>query len=373
MDVQIIHVVLGKANPERMNGVNKVVNSLATFQTNLGYNAVVWGITKSVEHNFPPRNYETRLFTDRGKFVLDPDVERCLAALTSPVIFHIHGGFIPQFYAFVKQLVAHGKDYVYTPHGAYNAVAMQRSSLKKKLYVSLFESYIVSRAKCVHFIGESEVLGAEKVFGKIDFSLIPNGQNTKELRNDFRSVNDITKPIFGFVGRLDIRTKGLDILFKGFSRFLSRSQGTGELWVIGDGRERGRLDALCRTLGIQNHVRFFGKRFGDEKLNLMANMDYLCLTSRNEGLPGVVLEASALGVPSIVSAETNMGSYLTDNEAGLCLSKNRPEELCNALWLAYRWQLSGKKKQLGANAYAMVSEVFNWNVIAKQLIDVYEA
>jgi len=60
--MEIIHIVLGKANPDRMNGVNKVVYQLATKQVEFGENVSVWGIAKDKDTNYGERNFETRLF-----------------------------------------------------------------------------------------------------------------------------------------------------------------------------------------------------------------------------------------------------------------------------------------------------------------------
>jgi len=47
--MRVIHVVLGKANPDRMNGVNQVVHHLATEQVERGDEVEVWGITADPE------------------------------------------------------------------------------------------------------------------------------------------------------------------------------------------------------------------------------------------------------------------------------------------------------------------------------------
>ena len=60
--MKIIHLVLGKANPLRMNGVNKLVHEMATTQQEMGYNVNLWGITENPIHDYPPRNYRTVLF-----------------------------------------------------------------------------------------------------------------------------------------------------------------------------------------------------------------------------------------------------------------------------------------------------------------------
>ncbi|MBK7805817.1 MAG: hypothetical protein IPJ51_05910 [Saprospiraceae bacterium] len=61
--MEIIHIVLGKANPERMNGVNKVVFQLATKQAESGRNVSVWGITKDPVKKFSRASFLNLTFS----------------------------------------------------------------------------------------------------------------------------------------------------------------------------------------------------------------------------------------------------------------------------------------------------------------------
>ena len=65
--MDIIHIVLGKANPDRMNGVNKVVHQLATKQAASNRSVQVWGITEDLSHNYAERNFKTQLFKKSKK------------------------------------------------------------------------------------------------------------------------------------------------------------------------------------------------------------------------------------------------------------------------------------------------------------------
>ena len=373
MDLQIIHVVLGKANPNRMNGVNKVVNSLAHHQTEVGVHVEVWGITKNVLANYPDRKYKTQLFKDRGKYRLDPRIEALLDELPSQTVFHLHGGFIPQFYLFAHALKRRGIHYVLTPHGAYNRIAMQRSAFKKRVYIELLERKIVEGAKCIHFIGQSEIEGAKSAFVLPNFALIPNGQTLCKTLKTARVRTEHHKTIFGFVGRLDIKTKGLDLLLQAFAKFDAASRQSAELWIIGGGQQMADLQALALALHIQESVRFLGPQFGEDKTSLIAQMDFLCLTSRNEGMPGVVLEAAALGVPVIVSQETNLAKYVQQCRAGIGLHENSVEELLLAMNVCASWLKTPKMKRASDNAIRMIQTHFNWENIAQQLIKVYAA
>ncbi len=374
MGLQIIHVVLGKANPNRMNGVNKVVNSLATYQTKLGYSVSVWGITMDPIHNYPERNYNTVLFQDYSiKFRLSEDIENEIKKIRKDTVFHLHGGFIPQFYKLAKLFKKHKFNYFFTPHGAYNTVALKRSNWKKKIYINLFESYLVKNAKKVHFIGKSEVDGSNEVFGTVPYCIIPNGQNLEELHHEKPLIPLPDKLVFGFVGRLDIVTKGLDILFQAFALFHKNTRLIPELWMIGGGNELEALKKMAEELGIIDYIKFLGPKYGEDKLSLMTAMDYMCLNSRNEGLPGVVLEASGLGVPCIVSKETNMGEFIVIAESGFCLKENTPEQLSVNMAKAEMAKLNGEIETLSNNAKKMVVEHFNWEHISRQLIKEYAA
>src|ERR1700744_4634819 len=98
--MEIIHVVLGKANPGRMNGVNKVVNDLATQQCRNGEKVQLWGITRYPRHDYPGRPYPTKLFLAAANpFSLDKDLRAALDEIEAEAIFHLHGGFIPVFYS----------------------------------------------------------------------------------------------------------------------------------------------------------------------------------------------------------------------------------------------------------------------------------
>jgi glycosyltransferase involved in cell wall biosynthesis len=69
--------------------------------------------------------------------------------------------------------------------------------------------------------------------------------------------------------------------------------------VVGDGELRLHLEAVARSLGLSAHVTFLGER--SDARRLMAGFDLFVLTSRSEGFPNVLLEATFLGVPCLAT------------------------------------------------------------------------
>jgi hypothetical protein len=74
----------------------------------------------------------------RFPFLIDSELKFAIKN-KSTAIFHLHGGWIPVFSSLAKYFKKNNIKFVLTPHGAYNEVAMKRSSFTKKIYFHLFE------------------------------------------------------------------------------------------------------------------------------------------------------------------------------------------------------------------------------------------
>jgi len=370
MTKKIIHIVLGKGNPNRQNGVNKVVNSIATSQSNNNIDVELWGISFSNIHNYPKRNYKTILFKDCiNKFKIDADLYKAIDNLKdSQVIFHIHGAFIPQFYKIANYLTKHHISYVYTPHGAYNLKALEKSKWIKWAYIKLYESSIVKNAKAIQLLGDSEKTGTLEYFNNAKITVIPNGQN---LNCSYYSEPEHVQLHIGFLGRIDINTKGLDLLLTALTTF--KQKNTIKLHIIGDGGEIEDLKKQISLKGLNNIVVLEGAKFDKDKFNTLKNLDILCLTSRNEGLPGAVLEAASVGVPSLISNETNLGAYVKKHKSGWVLKENSSNEIRNRLLEIIDIKKNHKLSIYKKNALKMIKNNFEWNKIINLLQEVYIA
>ncbi len=367
--MEIIHILLGKANPNRMNGVNKVVHQLATQQHNHGLKVSVWGITKNTSKNYGERNFTTLLFKKPlNPFQADPRLLEALVAKKGKATFHIHGGWVPVFLQIALLLRKHHIPYVFTPHGAYNAIAMKRSGLIKKIYFKLFEKHIVKNASKVHCIGQSEISGLNSIFKSDNTMLLPYG-----FQMEFQPVSpnlNREELIIGFVGRLDIYTKGLDLLVDAFERFQKENHNS-KLWIIGDGPEKEKLAKVIENKGLQGRVILFGSKFGSDKDMLIKQMHVFAHPSRNEGLPSSVLEASNLGIPCIVSEATNVSAYIQRYNSGIVVENENTEAIINAfVHIRHLW-IKQSLPAIKFNSQRMVRHAFNWNSLMAQYHQLY--
>lgn len=365
--MEIIHVVLGKANPDRLNGVNKVVFNLATEQANAGKRVQVWGITPNPVHDYPARNFKTVLFQQqRFPFSMPAELKTAILEKASAV-FHIHGGWVPIFSTIARFMRKNRVKYVITPHGAYNEVAMQRSGFRKKVYFQLFEKSLLNHAHKVHLIGCSEVDGLLKICPKATPFLLPYGFNAPKSPIATSKNSDFT---IGFVGRLDTHTKGLDLLLQAFEIF-QKQHPISKLWIIGNGPGKSFLENFIQKNQLENAV-LLGEKFGAEKDELISKMHVFAHPSRNEGLPTAVLEAAALGTPVVVTQATNVADYVSAFGAGIAIDNNNTEQLVEAMNTMYQHYQTSDADAFAAAGRKMLDEVFSWHKLVDKYDELYK-
>lgn len=112
----------------------------------------------------------------------------------------------------------------------------------------------------------------------------------------------VQPPVLLCVGRLD-RQKGFDWLLDMAAEIL-RQLPTHELHIVGDGPERASLLRRAETTSVSDRIRFLGWR--DDVPQLLAASHLLLLPSRWEGMPNVLLEAMAAGLPVVAAQVEGM-------------------------------------------------------------------
>ena len=137
-----------------------------------------------------------------------------------------------------------------------------------------------------------------------------------------------TVPLVCFIGNL-VFEKGPDILVDAFGR-IATSLKSGRLAFIGDGPIRQILTNRAAALGIGERVSFLGRLPPDDVATWLAASNVLCLPSRREGCPNVVLECLASGRPVVASAVGGVPELLSERN-GVIVAPDDPAALGAAL------------------------------------------
>ncbi|QSE87081.1 glycosyltransferase family 4 protein [Rhodococcus koreensis] len=172
---------------------------------------------------------------------------------------------------------------------------------------------------------------------KSRIGLIPNGIDSlkftfdadrrESIRAEWGIAHDTSVGVS--LSRLH-KQKGVDVAI----RSLAVPGAAGRLLLVaGGGPERTRLAQLAETLGVADRVRFLGHVEGEEIIDLLCGADALIFpTRRHEGLPLSLLEALAMGLPVLTTAQCNVPDDLRDR---VTLTSGSPTDIAHT-WPATR-------------------------------------
>lgn len=99
--------------------------------------------------------------------------------------------------------------------------------------------------------------------------------------------------------------------------------------AIGYGPEEQRLRARHARLGLGDRFRFLGYR--DDAVSVTAACDVFALSSYQEGFPLAVMEALAVGVPTVATDVGGIPSAVTEGEVGFVVPPHRPDLLADRI------------------------------------------
>lgn len=124
--------------------------------------------------------------------------------------------------------------------------------------------------------------------------------------------------VIGYVGRLSPE-KNLPLLLDAARKLIERRPNVHVL-MVGQGQEHQALAAHAERLGITHHVTFAG--FAPDPQPYYSAMDAFVLLSRSEGLPNVLLEALAMGIPAICTPVGGIPAVITPDITGILIPLN---------------------------------------------------
>lgn len=170
-----------------------------------------------------------------------------------------------------------------------------------------------------------------------------------------------------FVGRL-AAVKGLPVLFDALARLGSRDVN---LAIIGDGPDRAMLTAMAADLGLSDRVDFMGYRSQSEVAAMLRESDVFVLPSFAEGLPVVLMEALASGVPVVATQIAGIPELVRDGENGRLVPPGDAAALADAL--AALLDDPDTAATMGRQGRALVATEFDSRTEAARLATLFHA
>ena len=293
-------------------------------------------------------------------------------------VVHIHEH--RQTLAIIVSFLAHKQNipYIVQAHGSVLPF-FQKEGLKN-IFDKAFGFRILHNASCVFALTEVEKEQYMKMgVDEEKIEIVPLGINLEEYENlpehgKFRSrfnICDDDKLIL-FVGRLH-EIKGLDLLIEAVDDLI-KNEGNDDncssikLAIVGpDDGYLSHLVEKVKGYSLEENVIVTGPLYNEEKQQALVDCDLFVMPSKYESFTTSGLEAMACAKPLVLTKNNHIHDWV-DGNVGIACDDNR-DSLRKALEkMLFDEDLA---KAYGENGKRLIAEKYNWDIINKQILDIY--
>ena len=200
---------------------------------------------------------------------------------------------------------------------------------------------------------------------RFPISIIPNGVDLERFGSPSDRSWEPARLLF--VGRI-VHQKGLDLLLPALAELRHLSW---EMTVVGDGPQREPLQQVALNLGLADRIHFSGWKRGVDLEAEYRRANLFVFPSRHEGMPNVVLEAMASGLPVLATRIAGNEELILSGVTGVLVS---PEDsFALQAVLTHLLPDAQLRQKMGVAARRRVEEKFDWSNTARQYLEMAEA
>ena len=258
---------------------------------------------------------------------------------------------------------------VHTPHTMAFLFRDMFGPVRRRVFFEL-ERRLCARTERVIAVSESEGRTVRES-GVIDpgrVRVIPNGvevsSGTKRVPLDLAALGlDPSRPCAAVIGLLNV-AKGQDLAIDALGACPEL-----QLLLVGHGEEREALEARAARRGVAGRGRLLG--FRSDVAEILASVELLLLPSRWEGMPYVVLEAMACGVPVVATPVDGAVDLIEDGRTGWLAREVSASALGETLGEALALT-ADERRSVGERGRERVARHFTRAAMVDAVVELYE-
>jgi glycosyltransferase involved in cell wall biosynthesis len=370
--------------PPHIGGIENVAEEQCKRLSKLGYQVSVLTSTKHTQNEhrrdgIQVFSYPVLSLPERVGLPYPVPLFKSYRIFTDAIrrcdIVHVHGHPYISSYLACKIAKKYKKPLILTQHNTFidfqswlNMLEHLNDWLVGSVVLKDADSVITVSRKTMEYVLE---LGADKSKTSVMYNGVD--QNFFYPRNKEKSRDKLglpkNKALILTVRRL-VYKNGLDTLIESAS-LLAREYPNLLLLIIGNGPDRLFIANRIRQLGVNENVRLV--RFVPDKLLPLyynAADGFVIPSSSGEGLPLVLLEAMACGLPVIATTVGGTPEIIKDGVNGFLVPPRDQRALAQTI--SKLLSLKNESQSLRIESRKTIEDNFNWDKNVQQLIKIYK-
>ena len=280
-------------------------------------------------------------------------------------IAHLHAHFAhsPTSVAMFASLLS-GLPFSFTAH-AKDIYTSDPAQLREKLVKAAFTVTCTDyNRRYLQGIGRNGATPIHRIYHGIDLRLFSDRTPRPMPDEPYRILS---------IARLTAK-KGLPTILRALAQL--KQQGMAfDYTLIGDGDDRQATLNLIETLGLSDRARWLGTLPHDEVREHYRRADLFVLgcevapNGDRDGIPNVIVESLAMGVPVVATRVSAIPEIVTHGETGLLVDPGRPDQMAAAM--ARALQDHALRRRLIHTGQERVRDGFDNLALVKDLVALY--
>lgn len=270
----------------------------------------------------------------------------------------LHSGYVGFNLWAAARARAHRVPYVVMPSGAYDPYVRTTRRLVRRVW-EVAERHMLERALAVHVFFPAEVAHVHAVAPAARVVTSPTAFPLPEAvwRGPGR------RPYVAWLGRYDVRHKGLDRLIAAMAHLSAEERPELRLHGRDSKQTRQQVQALVDSHGLGSHVTVGGPVDGADKVDFLLSAAAFVFPSRWESYGIALVEALAHGVPCVTTTDVNLAESLRQDGAAAVVDGS-VEGLAAVLRQVARGQLT----PVGRRGRDYVRDRLNHSIAGQQFL-----
>lgn len=238
------------------------------------------------------------------------------------------------------------------------------------MYKEVFSRGAFFLPVCSHFKDILVKHGCDELKTHVLYS----GIQTRKL--EFKIKSSFNDPVqLLSVGRL-VKKKGFEYTIRAINEIITQGISV-QYRIVGQGVEYDSLSKTVATLQLEQYVTFIGWKNHSDVINLMHESDIFIAPSMTtddgdkEGIPNVLKEAMAVGLPVITTNHSGIPELVIDNETGFIVPEGNYKEI--GLRIQHILNNPNTVYAVRKNARRKVESEFDTEVLNDTLVNIYSS